>query len=99
MTTFPQIHAHGTSPSATWTRPTAAGSRAEIRAFHKEQRLTTLLVTHNLEDALELADRIALMHEGRMVQVGTAENLMRHPANEYVSDYFRVRPSYGVPFQ
>ena len=31
--------------------------------------------------------------------MGTAENLMRHPANEYVSDYFRVRPSYGVPFQ
>ena len=39
------------------------------------------------------------MHEGRLQQVGTAENLMRHPANEYVSDYFRVRPSYGVPFQ
>ena len=98
MTTFPQIMLMD-EPLSNLDPPNRRRVRAEIRAFHKEQRLTTLLVTHNLEDALELADRIALMHEGRMVQVGTAENLMRHPANAYVTDYFRVRPSYGVPFQ
>ena len=98
MTTFPQIMLMD-EPLSNLDPPNRRRVRAEIRAFHKEQRLTTLLVTHNLEDALELADRIALMHEGRMVQVGTAENLMRHPANEHVKDYFRVRPSYGVPFQ
>jgi len=73
--------------------------RAEIRAFHKEHHLTTMFVTHNLEDAIELGDRIALMHEGRLEQVDTAENLMRHPATERVADYFRVRPSYGVAFR
>jgi multiple sugar transport system ATP-binding protein len=73
--------------------------REEIRAFHKERRLTTIFVTHNLEDAVQLGDRIALMHQGHLEQVGTAENLMRHPANDRVADYFRVRPSYGVAFQ
>lgn len=73
--------------------------REEIRTFHREQHLTTIFVTHNLEDAIELGDRIALMHQGRIEQVDTAENLMRHPATERVADYFRVRPSYGVPFR
>ena len=57
-------------------------------------------MTHNLEDALELADRIALMHEGRLEQVGTAERLMRHPANEYVSGLLpRAPPPTAFPFQ
>ena len=98
MTTFPQIMLMD-EPLSNLDPPNRRRVREEIRAFHRDQRLTTLFVTHNLEDALELADRIALMHEGRLEQVGTAERLMRHPANEYVSDYFRVRPSYGVPFQ
>ncbi len=98
MTTYPQIMLMD-EPLSNLDPPNRRRVRAEIRAFHKEQRLTTILVTHNLEDALELADRIALMHEGRLEQIGTAESLMRHPANEYVSDYFRLRPSYGVPFE
>ena len=47
--------------------------------FHKENRLTTLYVTHNLADGVALADRIAVMREGRFEQADTAENLMRQP--------------------
>ena len=52
--------------------------------------MTTLYVTHNLADGIALADRIAVMRVGRFEQVDTAENLMRHPATEYVADFFKA---------
>jgi ABC-type sugar transport system ATPase subunit len=64
--------------------------RTEILNFHREHRLTTLYVTHNLADALALGDRIALMRAGRFEQADTAENLMRHPATPYVADFFKA---------
>jgi ABC-type sugar transport system ATPase subunit len=70
--------------------PNRLKMRQEILAFHKEHRLTTLYVTHNLADGMALADRIAVMHEGRFEQADTPENLMRHPATRYVADFFRA---------
>ena len=64
--------------------------RQEILAFHREHRLTTLYVTHNLADGIALADRIAVMHAGKFEQVDTAANLMREPANDYVADFFKA---------
>jgi ABC-type sugar transport system ATPase subunit len=64
--------------------------RQEILSFHKEHRLTTLYVTHNLADGIALADRIAVMHQGRFEQADTPEHLMRHPATEYVADFFKA---------
>jgi multiple sugar transport system ATP-binding protein len=70
--------------------PNRLKMRQEIMAFHKEHRLTTLYVTHNLADGIALADRIAVMRQGRFEQSDTAENLMRHPASQYVADFFRA---------
>jgi ABC-type sugar transport system ATPase subunit len=70
--------------------PNRLKMRQEIMAFHKEHRLTTLYVTHNLADGIALADRIAVMRQGRFEQADTAENLMRHPATDYVADFFRA---------
>jgi ABC-type sugar transport system ATPase subunit len=70
--------------------PNRLKMRQEILAFHKEHRLTTLYVTHNLADGIALADRIAVMREGRFEQADTVENLMRHPATEYVADFFKA---------
>jgi multiple sugar transport system ATP-binding protein len=70
--------------------PNRIKMRQEIMAFHKEHRLTTLYVTHNLADGVALADRIAVMRDGRFEQADTAENLMRHPATEYVADFFKA---------
>jgi ABC-type sugar transport system ATPase subunit len=70
--------------------PNRLKMRQEILAFHKEHRLTTLYVTHNLADGIALADRIAVMHEGRFEQADTPENLMRHPATAYVADFFKA---------
>jgi iron(III) transport system ATP-binding protein len=64
--------------------------REEIIKFHHEQRLTTIYVTHNLADGVALADRIAVMHRGRFVQVDSVENLIRRPATSYVADFFRA---------
>jgi ABC-type sugar transport system ATPase subunit len=70
--------------------PNRLKMRREILAFHKENKLTTLYVTHNLADGIALADRIAVMHKGRFEQADTAENLMRSPSTEYVADFFKA---------
>jgi ABC-type sugar transport system ATPase subunit len=70
--------------------PNRLKMRQEILTFHKENRLTTLYVTHNLADGIALADRIGVMHNGRFEQVDTAETLLRHPATEYVADFFKA---------
>ena len=53
--------------------PNRLKMRGEIMKFHKENRLTTIYVTHNLADGVALADRIAVMREGRFEQVDTPE--------------------------
>jgi len=70
--------------------PNRLKMRQEILAFHKENHLTTLYVTHNLADGMAMADRIAVMHKGRFEQVDTQANLLRHPATEYVADFFKA---------
>jgi ABC-type proline/glycine betaine transport system ATPase subunit len=89
MVTAPQIMLMD-EPLSNIDPPNRLKMRREILAFHKENRLTTLYVTHNLADGIALADRIAVMHAGRFEQTDTPENLMRHPATEYVADFFKA---------
>jgi len=70
--------------------PNRLKMRQEILAFHRENHLTTLYVTHNLADGMAMADRIAVMHKGKFEQADTPANLMRHPATEYVADFFKA---------
>ena len=60
--------------------------RAEIRRLHDELHSTTLYVTHNVTDATDMADRIAVMKEGRLVQVATYKALRSSPAVPYVTE-------------
>ncbi len=48
---------------------------------------TTIFITHDLDEAVRIGDRIAIMRDGRVVQIGTAEDIVMHPADEYVSDF------------
>jgi osmoprotectant transport system ATP-binding protein len=57
----------------------------ECRRIHDELSLTTLMVTHDMTEALLLADRIAVLHAGSLLQVGSAEELLRAPAHQRVS--------------
>lgn len=50
---------------------------------------TTLFVTHDLEEAIRLGDRIAIMKDGEIVQVGTKEDIILHPADDYVAEFVR----------
>jgi multiple sugar transport system ATP-binding protein len=70
--------------------PNRLKMRGEIMRFHKENGLTTIYVTHNVPDGFALADRIAVMREGRFEQVDPPESLMRHPATGYVADFFKA---------
>ena len=54
-----------------------------------QQRLdkTILFITHDLNEAMRLGDRIAMMRDGRIVQIGTAEQILNDPANDYVAQF------------
>lgn len=56
--------------------------------LHLKDRVgkTIVFVTHDIMEAFDLADRIAVMHEGRIEQVGDREDLLKHPATQFVSD-------------
>lgn len=62
--------------------------RAETLAILRQSRATAIIVTHDAEEAMRLADRIALLRDGRLVQVGTAEDLYLRPANLFAAGFF-----------
>ena len=63
------------------------GLRRWLRKLHDEIHMTTILVTHDQDEALEVADRIVVMNQGRIEQVGTPEEVFHRPANEFVMDF------------
>ncbi len=62
--------------------------RELVLALHQELDLTTLLVTHDQEEALLMSDRVAVMFNGRIEQYDTPQNLYEHPATPEIADYF-----------
>ena len=65
--------------------------RTEVRRLHQELGLTTVYVTHDQEEALSLADRVVVLREGRVQEVGTPEDVYLHPVNRYVADFMGYR--------
>jgi sulfate/thiosulfate transport system ATP-binding protein len=61
--------------------------RAWLRRLHDETRTTTVIVTHDQEEAMEVADHVALMNAGRIEQVGPPRELYERPANEFVMSF------------
>jgi iron(III) transport system ATP-binding protein len=61
--------------------------RAEIRRICKEFKLTTVYVTHDQKEALSVSDRMAIMDSGRILQVGTPQEVYRRPASRVVADF------------
>jgi ABC-type Fe3+/spermidine/putrescine transport system ATPase subunit len=61
--------------------------RGELKRIHAETRTTCLYVTHDQEEALSLADRIAVMNRGRIEQVGTPREIYEKPANEFTARF------------
>ncbi|QCB51649.1 sulfate ABC transporter ATP-binding protein [Rhodococcus sp. PAMC28707] len=61
--------------------------RTWLRRLHDEVHVTTVLVTHDQEEALDVADRIAVLNKGRIEQVGTPEDLYDRPENDFVMSF------------
>lgn len=59
----------------------------ELRRIHRETKTTFLFVTHDQEEALFLSDRVAIMREGRIEQLGTPLEVYHRPVNDYVADF------------
>jgi len=64
----------------------------EVIRLQREVRKTMIFITHDLAEALKLGDRIAIMKDGRFVQVGTPEEVVAHPADDYVADFTKDVP-------
>ncbi|MDQ7857381.1 MAG: ABC transporter ATP-binding protein [Armatimonadota bacterium] len=61
--------------------------RAELVTLQRHLGITTIYVTHDQEEALMLSTRIAVLHQGRLVQLGTPRDLYEHPADVFVADF------------
>ncbi|MCU4186891.1 ABC transporter ATP-binding protein [Acidiferrimicrobium sp. IK] len=71
--------------------------RMEIRRLHQALGLTTVYVTHDQEEALSLADRLVVLRDGRVQQVGTPEDVYCQPANRYVAGFMGYRNLIELP--
>jgi multiple sugar transport system ATP-binding protein len=66
--------------------------RTEIKRLHTEQRFTTVIVTHDQLEAMALADRIAVLNDGKLQQFDTPLEVFNHPANEFVAGFLGEPP-------
>ena len=72
----------------------------EVVRLRREVNKTMVFITHDLSEALRLGDRIAIMRDGRFVQVGTPEDVVCNPADDYVRNFVRDVPrSHVVPVE
>lgn len=75
--------------------------RAWLRRLHEEMHVTTIFVTHDQEEAMDIAEQLVVMNNGRVEQSGSADDLYEHPANEFVMSFVgevnRLGDSYVRP--
>ncbi len=59
----------------------------KFMSLSAEMKKTTLFITHDLDEAIRIGDRIAIMKDGALVQVGTPEDIVTNPVDDYVADF------------
>lgn len=60
-----------------------------IKHLQRELKITTVFVTHDMDEAMTLADRIAVIREGKLLQVAEPSEIVTHPASDYVANFFK----------
>lgn len=66
--------------------------RTELKRLHRRLRTTTIYVTHDQEEALTLGDRVVVIDQGRTQQIGTPDEVYRHPVNRFVAGFLGGAP-------
>ncbi len=61
----------------------------ELLRLQQEHSRTVVFISHDLDEAMRIGDRIAIMQDGKVVQVGTPEDIVKNPSNDYVRSFFR----------
>ena len=67
----------------------------ELTQVHNQLSTTTLHVTHDFEEAISLGDRVAVINDGRIEQVGTTDDVFRHPSSQFVARFVGARNLFG----
>jgi sulfate/thiosulfate transport system ATP-binding protein len=70
--------------------------RQWLRSLHEEIQVTTIFVTHDQEEAMDLANEIAVMNAGRIEQIGTPSELCEQPRNEFVTSFLDLTDHAGI---
>lgn len=68
------------------------GLRLEFKKLHRDTRQTMLYVTHDQVEAMSLSDRIAVLHQGRLEQIGTPDEIYHRPVNRFVATFIGMPP-------
>jgi glycine betaine/proline transport system ATP-binding protein len=63
-----------------------------LLALQTTLKKTIVFITHDIEEALRIGKRIAILRDGRLIQCGTPEEIVRHPADDYVRRFVERRP-------
>lgn len=63
--------------------------QGELMRLQAEQQRTIIFISHDIEEAIRIGHRIAIMEGGRVVQIGTPQELLQNPANDYVATFFK----------
>jgi ABC-type sugar transport system ATPase subunit len=79
-------------PLASLDAPLRRDLRGELAELHKAERVTTLFVTHDQEEALALAERIVVLRWGKVEQIGRPADIYERPANRFVAGFFGSPP-------
>ena len=77
-------------PFASLDPPTRESLIEDLEGILRQTKTTTLFATHDRQDALRLSDRIAIMNKGKILQIGSPEEVMYHPVNEFVASFVGV---------
>jgi putative spermidine/putrescine transport system ATP-binding protein len=68
-------------------RKLRADMQIELKAFHRKVGLTFIYVTHDQEEALSMSDRVAILRDGRLLQLGAPAELYERPATRFVAEF------------
>ena len=76
---------------------TRAELQNEIHDLQTKAQKTVVFVTHDMDEAIKLADRICIIQDGKVAQCDTPENILKHPANQYVTEFIGANRLWANP--